>query len=155
MNVGGEIGAEELGEIAPLQDGCARLVLVDGRYSSDLSSVPSGTDGVRVSSLADAIEAGNDAVAEHMAQYADIEEDGFIALNTAFISDGAFIEIDDGVSIEDPLHLVFVTTDGAQTVSHPRVLVGGGAWEQFDHCRKLHRRAGQSLPDEFCCRGRS
>lgn len=125
-NGSGEIGAEELGEIAPLQDGCARLVFVDGRYSSDLSSVPSGVDGVRASSLADAIQAENDSVAKRLAQYADIEEDGFIALNTAFIRDGAVIEIDDGVSIEEPLHLVFVTTDGAQTVSHPRVLLVAG-----------------------------
>ena len=123
LNGSGEIRADELSEIAPLQDGCARLVFVDGRYSSALSSMPSDADGVRISSLADAIQSGDDTVAEHMAQYTDIEEDGFIALNTAFISDGAFIEIDDGVSIEDPLHLVFVTTDGAQTVSHPRMLV--------------------------------
>ncbi len=126
MNGGGEIGAEELGEIAPLRDDCTRLVFVDGRYSAALSSMPSGSDGVRVSSLADAIQAGNGRVAEHLAQYADIEEDGFIALNTAFISDGALIEIDDGVSVEKPLHLVFVTTDGAQTVSHPRVLLVAG-----------------------------
>ena len=123
LNGGSEIGADELSEIAPLQDGCARLAFVDGRYSAALSSMPSGADGVRVSSLADAIQAGSDTVVEHMAQHANIEEDGFIALNTAFISDGAFIEIDDDVSVEDPLHLVFVTTDGAQTVSHPRVLV--------------------------------
>ena len=123
LNGGSEIGADELSEIAPLQEGCARLAFVDGRYSAALSSMPSGADGVRVSSLADAIQAGSDTVVEHMAQHADIEEDGFIALNTAFISDGAFIEIDDDVSVEDPLHLVFVTTDGAQTVSHPRVLV--------------------------------
>ena len=123
---GGEIGADELSEIAPLQDGCARLVFIDGRYSAALSSTPSGADGVRVSSLADAFQFGNDVVVEHMAQYADIEEDGFIALNTAFISDGAFIEIGDDVSAEDPLHLVFVTTDGAQTVSHPRVLLVAG-----------------------------
>ena len=123
MNGNGEIGADELSEIAPLQDGCARMVFVDGRYSAALSSMSSAVNGVRVSSLVDAIQAGNDTVAKHLAQYADIEEDGFIALNTAFISDGAFIEVDDDLSAEDPLHLVFVTTDGARTVSHPRVLV--------------------------------
>ena len=53
-------------------------------------------------------------------------EDGFIALNTAFISDGAFIEVEENASVESPLHLVFVSTDGAQTVSHPRVLVVAG-----------------------------
>ena len=83
-------------------------------------------DGVSVSALADAIEAGNGAVSAHLTRYADIQEDGFIALNTAFISDGAFIEIADGVSVESPLHLVFVTTDSAQTVSHPRALVVAG-----------------------------
>jgi len=123
MNGSGEIGTEELSELAPLQDGCVRLVFVDGRYSDALSSLSSVVDEVRASSLEDAIQVGNDTIDEHLARYADIEEDGFIALNTAFISDGAFIEIDDDVSVEDPLHLVFVTTDGARTVSHPRVLV--------------------------------
>ena len=66
---------------------------------------------------------GNGAIAEHITQYANIEDDGFIALNTAFIHDGAFIEITDDVVVENPLHLLFVSTGGAQTVSHPRVLV--------------------------------
>ena len=83
-------------------------------------------DGVSVASLADAIQAGNGAVAKHLTRYADIQEDGFIALNTAFIGDGALIEIDDDASVDSPLHLVFVTTDGAQTVSHPRALVVAG-----------------------------
>ena len=118
--------ADELSELASTQGGHARLVFIDGRYSDALSSVPDGTDGVSVSTLADAIQSGNGTVATHLARYADIQEDGFIALNTAFIGDGALIEIADGVSFESPLNLVFVTTNGTQTVSHPRVLVVAG-----------------------------
>ena len=122
----GEFGTDELSEVAPLQQGDARLVFIDGRYSDALSDARGIADGVSVSALADAIEAGNGAVSAHLTRHADVQEDGFIALNTAFISDGAFIEIADGVSVESPLHLVFVTTDGAQTVSHPRALVVAG-----------------------------
>ena len=122
----GEFSVDELRQIAPVHDGGARLVFIDGRYSDGLSDVRSVANGISVSSLADAIESGNGAVSGHLGQYADVEEDGFIALNTAFISDGAFIEVEENASVESPLHLVFVSTDGAQTVSHPRVLVVAG-----------------------------
>lgn len=120
------IGADELGSVAPIQDGCARLVFVDGNYSPGLSDSPGIEDSVRVSSLADAIESDDGAVSTHLGRYADVEEDGFIALNTAFIRDGAFVEIGENVSLESPLNLVFVTTDGERTASHPRVLVIAG-----------------------------
>ena len=122
----GDLSAKELSEIAPLREGGARLVFIDGQYSDGLSDVRSAGTGIRVSSLADAIESGSDTVSGHLARYADVEEDGFIALNTAFISDGAFIEIEENASVESTLYLVFVSTDGAQTVSHPRVLVVAG-----------------------------
>ena len=130
-NGAADFNAAELDGIADLQDALfqdasMRLVFVDGRFAAALSAVSSPADGVSVSSLQDAIQADNPTVAKHLAQYADVEEDGFIALNTAFISDGAVIEIADGASVAEPLHLVFVTTNGAQTVSHPRALIAAG-----------------------------
>ena len=122
-NDDGAFGAIELEEIAPLQDGCARLVFVNGHYSSALSDLPGVSEGVGVSRIADAVATGNEAVSSHLAKYADVEEDGFIALNTAFISDGAFVEVADEVSVESQLNLVFVSTDEERTVSHPRVLI--------------------------------
>ena len=117
------MSADELGEMAPPQGGSARLVFIDGYYSDRLSDGQRAGDGVTVCSLADAIESGNGPVSAHLGQYADVEEDGFIALNTAFIRDGALIEIADDVTVESQLHLVFVSTDEERTVSHPRVLV--------------------------------
>jgi Fe-S cluster assembly protein SufD len=66
-------------------------------------------------------------VREHLARHAAFADDGFIALNTAFLRDGAFVHVPDGVAAEDPLHLVFVSSGGAAAVSHPRTLVVAGA----------------------------
>ncbi len=122
----GDFSAEELGEIDPLREGSARLVFIDGLLSDELSDTESAGSGVTICSLAEAVESGNGTVSSYLGQFADIEEDGFIALNTAFINDGAVVEIADGASAESPLNLVFVSKDGERTVSHPRVLVSVG-----------------------------
>ena len=115
---------------APWLDGWTNLVFLDGRYSEALSTSPDGPDGpngVRATSLAEAIVSDGDVVQKHLARYASVEDDGFTALNTAFIQDGAFVEIPAGGSLESPVHLVFVSTDrGEPTVAHPRVLVVAG-----------------------------
>lgn len=125
---GSDIGVQDLDGIAPAKADWARMVFVDGHYSEALSSMPPAAEGVSVSSLADAVSADDSSVAEHLAQYADVDEDGFIALNTAFIRDGAVVRIDADAKPQTPLHLVFVS-DGAgeQTVSHPRALVVAGS----------------------------
>ena len=125
-NGDGAFAADELREVAPPQNSGHRMVFVDGEYSQTLSSASGVSDGMTVSSLAEAIASDNDAVAAHLARYAYAEEDGFIALNTAFIRDGAFVEIAEGASVDAPLHLVFVSTNGTQTVSHPRILAVAG-----------------------------
>jgi Fe-S cluster assembly protein SufD len=58
----------------------------------------------------------------HLARYADYVANGFTALNTAFVSSGAFVYIPKGVTVNTPLHLLFIS-DGAQLASFPRVLV--------------------------------
>ncbi len=62
-----------------------------------------------------------------MAQHARVEDDGFTALNTAFIHDGALVQVPDGYSLPEVVHLVFVTTDRDQPmVTYPRTLVVAG-----------------------------
>ena len=64
---------------------------------------------------------------EHLAHYADYETKAFTALNTAFVHDGAFVHIPDETIVEEPIHLLFITTArGEQTVSHPRTLILSG-----------------------------
>ena len=120
----GGVSARELERLAPAPDGCARMVFVDGRYSAELSSLPPGADGMSVERLADAARADDATLAAHLGKHADVNEDGFIALNTAFVSDGPVVRIADGAQIDAPLHLVFVAGGAPEAaVSHPRALV--------------------------------
>ena len=97
------------------------LVFVNGAFSKDLSSnAPLGSK-VRVTSLASAIKAGTAGIDGHMGKIATFEQHAFTALNTAFMNDGAFIEIGADAVVEQPIHLLFFS-DG-EGVSHPRNLI--------------------------------
>lgn len=120
-------GAAELKRIAPWNDDWMNLVFVDGRFSKVLSSGTGNANGARVTSLADAISSDGELVQEYLGRYASVEDDGFTALNTAFLEDGAFIHVPDGQSTSSVVNLVYVTTGRSQPrVSYPRTLVVAG-----------------------------
>ena len=100
------------------------LVFVNGALAEDLSSFAGLGAGIRVSSLAHAIESGEKVVQRNLGTIAKFDQHTFTALNTAFISDGAFIELQPDTVVEQPIHLLFVS-DG-NGVSHPRNLVVAG-----------------------------
>jgi Fe-S cluster assembly protein SufD len=103
------------------QHGWHTLVFVNGVYSRDLSSNARIGDGVLVTSLAGAIKAGVAGVERYIGKIAAFEQHAFTALNTAFVNDGAFIEIAADAIVEQPIHLLFIS-DG-EGVSHPRNLI--------------------------------
>ncbi len=105
-------------------DALVELVFVNGNFSPELSRAATLPLGVTVTSLREAL-ASNDALLEqHLGRYADINANPFVALNTGFIRDGAFVHLARGVALEQPIHLLFVDTGGAEpTVSHPRILI--------------------------------
>src|SRR3972149_3957357 len=94
-------------------------------YSPALSTAAPAS-GARVASLAEAVRAGGPLVQRHLAQHAGFQDSGFTALNTAFLSDGAFVHLPEGVEFKTPVHLVFVSTSDAPSVSYPRTLVVAG-----------------------------
>jgi Fe-S cluster assembly protein SufD len=109
---------------------CAQLVFVNGYFSDDLSSLSSLPRGVRVKSLAAAMETDRSLVEPHLARHAGFEKDAFTALNTAFMTDGAFIYIPPAMVLDRVLHMVFISTAQKEpAVSHPRnlVVVGNGS----------------------------
>ena len=79
---------------------------------------------IRVENLGDAIAANGDLVSDSLGQAAATEDEAFTALNTAFLQDGAVVYLPPGAVVEQPIHLLFVSTgQRANVVSHPRVLV--------------------------------
>jgi Fe-S cluster assembly protein SufD len=106
------------------QHGWHRLVFLNGAFSEDLSSYAGLGKVVRVNSLARAIKSGTAGIEQHVGKIGEFDQHTFTALNTAFIHDGAFIELHADAVVEQPIHLMFVS-DG-EGVSHPRNLIVAG-----------------------------
>ena len=68
-----------------------------------------------------------DVVGRYLGQLAVPADRAFAALNTAFVQDGAYLYVPDGLVIEQPLQILFVSTPGtAPAMTHPRVLIVAG-----------------------------
>jgi Fe-S cluster assembly protein SufD len=104
----------------------SRLVFVDGRYVAKLSTIRPLPPGGRLGSLAEALITDEPTVRAHLAAEPSAAESpaAFGALNAAFWPDGAFLHVPAGVSLEEPIQLLFVAT-APQTprADHPRSLI--------------------------------
>lgn len=85
------------------------LVFVNGMFSKKLSKIKDLPIGVIVKSLAEAIKEDNPIVKKHLGKYADFKGHIFTSLSTAFVNDGAFIYVPEGKTIEDPIHVLFLS----------------------------------------------
>jgi Fe-S cluster assembly protein SufD len=114
-----------------------RLVFVNGHLVPELSrlDLPAGLESLDAR-LARADEGFGRALADGEA------ERSLSALNAAFLQGGAVIEVADGVRIEEPLQLLFVTVGGdAPQMVHPRNLVRLGAGSRL-HLIESHVAQG-------------
>ncbi|RIK67409.1 Fe-S cluster assembly protein SufD, partial [candidate division KSB1 bacterium] len=69
------------------------LVFVNGQFAPALSRLVSQAKGLVVESLAQALKRDPELAGKYLAQYAEYEKETFVALNTAFALDGAFIRV--------------------------------------------------------------
>ena len=121
-----EATLDQLKASAPWDDAWTTLVFVNGRYSAELSNASTDAS-VTVGSLSELTRRDGKVLETHLASLAPTNEDGFAALNTAFVQDGAVVHVAAGVDLESPVHLLFVSTaSDAPFVAHPRVLVVAG-----------------------------
>jgi Fe-S cluster assembly protein SufD len=106
---------------------CHRLVFVDGHFAAGLSRLLPLEAGVEVGSLAAALAGKPARLQSYFGNSARDGQNAFAALNTAFFMDGAFIHVPAGVTVAQPVHLLFISTapePGA--TAHPRNLVVAG-----------------------------
>ncbi len=112
---------------------CSRIVFINGYFSPELSSRALSA-GVKAGSLRVALASGGAPLEEHLARYAGFQNHAFVALNTAFMEDGAFVDIPKDLVLEMPIYLLFVSaTNGQPAVMQPRnlILVGRGSQVSF------------------------
>jgi Fe-S cluster assembly protein SufD len=107
-----------------MEGALARLVFVDGLFAPALSVIGKLPSGVAVDSLRNQIAKRPAPLAEHLGRYLDTVRDPFSALNTAFLEDGAYVHVARGVAVQQPIHLLFVSTGGpSPAMAHPRNLI--------------------------------
>jgi Fe-S cluster assembly protein SufD len=119
----GMVARADLGRFTFDQPAWHTLVFVNGEFSENLSSYAGLGGKVRVSSLAKAIRSGTGRPERHLGKIATFDNHPFTALNTAFVRDGAFVELQADAVVEQPIHLIFVSEGRGESVSHPRNLI--------------------------------
>jgi Fe-S cluster assembly protein SufD len=103
----------------------ARIVILNGHFAPELSSLDTLPAGVVAGSLANAILHNRPEVT-HLGQMA-WERAPFAALNTAFLEDGAFIVIAANAVIVNPIHVIAISGGAGKVMAHPRTLIVAGA----------------------------
>ncbi len=100
--------------------GAIRLVFVDGCYVAELSDVTQLGAGVTVAALADRF--GDKLVEKNFGYHAPYKQDAFVALNTNFFEDGAWVHV--AGEAAEPIHLLHVATKReVPSALYPRCMV--------------------------------
>jgi Fe-S cluster assembly protein SufD len=101
------------------------VVFIDGYFSESLSNVAGLPEGVYVGSLSSAMfDPQAETIKEHLNRHLG-EGNAFVHLNSAFLQDGAYVHVPKNVQVEQPIHLIFVSSAerAAHTACHPRNLI--------------------------------
>ncbi len=116
------------------------IVLVNGFYSEEFSSLENLDKTVVVSSLQNAFEKYPELVDKHFSTCANITSDAFIALNTAYAVDGVFIHVPENTVVEKPIHIINLIVAKESTLFFPRNLfvVGKSAQVQLIETFETH-----------------
>jgi Fe-S cluster assembly protein SufD len=105
--------------------GAIRLVFLDGCYAAELSDLTQAGSGITVASLVECFGAERSEdhlVEENFGRHAPYKQDAFVALNTNFFEDGAWVSV--ASELAEPIHLLHVATRReVPSAIYPRCMV--------------------------------
>ena len=97
------------------------IVFVNGSLSASLSNFGSMPVGVIAGRLSE--HAGHPAVKSHLGDVAGTSAGAMVELHTAFLSEGAFLFVPQGIVVEKPIHFLFINNGiNGETLISPRNL---------------------------------
>ena len=123
------VGPGDSSKNASVESGAeaAELVFIDGRFDAAASQRSGLPDGVRALSLAEVLETEPELLEGRLGQLPDSKRQSLVALQTAFLEDGAVLVIDAGARTIRPLRIRFISTAAAEaSAAFPRMLVLAG-----------------------------
>jgi Fe-S cluster assembly protein SufD len=101
--------------------GVRRLVLVDGMFAPKLSETADLEKGLGLRTLREVLEAGETPLRAQL--FSPENSDPMVALNSAMMTDGLVIEVDDGTVLTQPLHIVHIASGAAPAAMFTRSLL--------------------------------
>ena len=108
--LGSDLASETLAKLVPDLGG-TRLVFVNGHLHADLSTIPGDAEGLTIASGASLMTAQSKPPPAFFDDGDHQPLDGFAALNVGLANDGAFIVIAAGVTVEQPIQIVYCSTE--------------------------------------------
>jgi Fe-S cluster assembly protein SufD len=120
------ISAAVLARVAALPTGGVRLVLVDGVFVPELSTLEGLPEGLAIHSLADALVSGREDLARILSGPGVASTDAGLMLNTALMRDGVFVEIEAGTELAQPLTILSLASgEDERAIFHRSVVLAG------------------------------
>jgi len=116
----------ELDDIGVSGAAC-RLVLVDGRFAPEFSSIGQLPPGVWFGGMAEAIAERPELVRSAIETLPLDAAHPFAALNAAFFVDGFFLDVAPGIALDQPVEIAHLASGEAGCSIHTRSLVAMGA----------------------------
>jgi Fe-S cluster assembly protein SufD len=147
----GAAGSVSAAEIDALRyAGCAQMVFVDGHFAPEFSYIEDLPESLVVGSLARMLHEDPERVLARLGEQARFETpaQAFVALNTAFVRDGLFVEAPRGLVVETPIQALFVSTGDDAGVCYPRNLIVAGENSQLT---VIETYATLGKGAHFCC----
>jgi Fe-S cluster assembly protein SufD len=86
------------------------VVILNGHFSQELSTLEGLPDEVTVCSMAEALEKKPLLVERYLSKAVGVKEHGFVAFNTAWFSDGLFVHIPEKQVLDKPVQLLHLVT---------------------------------------------
>lgn len=94
------------------------LVVVNGTFSESLSDKLI-LKGLHINTLSNLDDSGKKLIGTA----ANVEEDAFVALNTAFCSNGFHLRVEKGTQLHIPIHILYISSAGSEAMVNTRNLV--------------------------------
>ncbi len=104
-----------------------RLVFVDGHFNTVLSSLRDIPEDVQVTCMSSALKGDTALIEKRLNHCAQMDDSPFASLNQAFFQDGGYVNIPACKSVEEPIHLVFISTgrENGETIQPRNLIIAG------------------------------
>lgn len=101
-----------------------KLVFVNGSFNLELSNIIEKDSAILISNLAIARKENTNVFDAHFGKYVKIENESLNAMNTALMSDGAFVYVPSNKKVENPIIIMnVVDSTDINVLSQPRNLI--------------------------------